>query len=154
VAFDRAIAPRQPQAGVDGLIVREQPSSQALQGRDATGDGACQPRIETVGLTLAHTRTKVLCQPHGFGHVMMVALEVREELGVRRGAMLGPLQHQPGRSARGQWLVRRFGDTRERLAQAPRAWPYPLGWTETLRIARHGGGAPRVPMASEVSKQL
>jgi hypothetical protein len=80
VAFDWAIAPRQPETGFDGLVVRAEPHSKALQGCYTTGDGSCQPLIEPVGLALAHDRTKVLRQPDRPCQVTVLALEVREEL--------------------------------------------------------------------------
>jgi hypothetical protein len=63
-----------------------------------------------------YDRSKVLGQPDGRCHVVVLALEVREELGIGVGAVLGPLQHKPGRPARGQRLWLPLNDTRERLA--------------------------------------
>jgi hypothetical protein len=51
-----------------------------LQGRYTTGDGSCQPIIETVDLALAHDRTKVLHHRDRPCQVAVLALDLRKEL--------------------------------------------------------------------------
>jgi hypothetical protein len=71
---------------------------------------------------LADDRTKVLRQLDRPWQVTVLDLNVSEELCVSIGAVLWPLQHQPGRPARGQRLLLQLDDAWEHLARAPLAW--------------------------------
>jgi len=87
VAFDRAVAPRQPEAGLDGLIVRAAPYRTAPPGCDTTGDSACQPGIETLDLTLPYNGAEIPREVDRHRHVGMLGLELRDERCIGVGAV-------------------------------------------------------------------
>jgi hypothetical protein len=123
-------------------------------GRYTAGDGEHQPTIETVGLALAHDPTKVLSELDCHRHVAGLGLEVGHELHALVGPLPRPLQHQPGRATRGQWLVPPLHDPREGMARALRAWRQPLRLMEPPRIACHRWVAAGVAVASKIPKEL
>jgi hypothetical protein len=84
----------------------------------------------------------------------VLGLEVGDELCLGIGALPRPLQHQPGRPARGQGLVRPLHDERESVARVLLARAQPLRLAQTLDVARHGGVAAGVPAALKVPKEL
>jgi hypothetical protein len=145
------MAPRPPEAGVHGRIVRAYPSSKALQGRDSTGDGACQPRIATVGLTLAPEGTTGLRAIDRHRHGAVLTWALGQELRGRGGTVSRALPHHPGRAARrqGPWL--HLDATRARLARARRARRHPLRLAPTLGITCHRRGAAGGAVASELT---
>jgi hypothetical protein len=57
--------------------------------------------IETVDLPLTYDGADVLREVNRHRHVGVLGLEVGDELCVGVGALPWPLQHQPGRAARG-----------------------------------------------------
>src|SRR5215471_7843451 len=87
LAFDRAITPGQHQAGFHGFIVRAQPYGKALHRRYPARDGPRQPVIKTVGLTLAHDRTKVLREVDRHRHFTVLGLELHDERRVLIGTL-------------------------------------------------------------------
>lgn len=109
--------------------------------------------IETVSLALAYDHTKILCQFDGHCHIAMLGLEVGDALRICVGAVLGPLQYQPGRPVRGQGVLAALLRPTGASGPAAARVAVPLGVAQPLRVARHGRVAPRIAVALEVPKQ-
>jgi hypothetical protein len=80
MALDRSIGPRQCDAGFDRLIVRRQPSGEALHSLQGTAGGALQPRIELRRLALADEGGKVLREVDRLGDLGRLGVELGELL--------------------------------------------------------------------------
>jgi hypothetical protein len=65
VPFERSLTPGQRHSGLDGGIVLTPPFGKTLEGRESTGGGAPQPRIELSRLALADEGGKVLRERDG-----------------------------------------------------------------------------------------
>src|SRR6266446_3563368 len=85
MALDGTVAPGQRHPRFDRLIVVPEPCGKAAQGLQRTGGGALQPRIEVLGLALAHELREVLRQVDRLGYRGILRVELGEllRLGLR-----------------------------------------------------------------------
>jgi len=105
VPLDRAGAPGQGDAGFDRRIVLRQSGGEALQGFQRTGRRALEPGIKLRGLALADQGRKVLGAVDRLGDLGRLRVELGELLGLGRGALRRPAQHDPRRPARREGLA-------------------------------------------------
>jgi len=80
MALDGTVAPGQRHPRFDRLIVVPEPCGKAAQGLQRTGGGAPQPRIEVLGLALAHELREVLRQVDRLSHRGILRVELGELL--------------------------------------------------------------------------
>jgi hypothetical protein len=91
-ARPRAPGPRHP--GLDGGIIRPEPSGEAPEGGEQTGGRAGQPRVQGAGLPAADEAGDVLGERHRCRH--------RGRLRSPRRQLLVLVRHQPRRRTTGQ----------------------------------------------------
>jgi hypothetical protein len=108
----RTGTPGQGHAGFDRVIVFAELLGEALQSLQRTGGGGFQLGIELLRLPLAHEPGKVLGQVDGLSDFGLLGAQRRELLRLCCRALLLAPEHEPGRTARGEGIIRGFGDDR------------------------------------------
>jgi hypothetical protein len=127
VPLDRAGAPGQCHARCDGGIVIAEPTGKALHGLQRTRARPLQPRIEVLGLPLAHELEKVLREVDGLGDLGSLRVELGELLRLGLRTLRGTPQHQPGRPTGRQRGAHGFGHAWEGPPRAALARGESLG---------------------------
>jgi hypothetical protein len=151
VPLHGARTPREGYTGVDGVVVLVEPLGKASQGLQHPGGGTLQPGIAAFGRPLTYELRHIL-RPVPLG---MVRAQRSALLDLARGALLLTSEHQPGRPARGQGVVRGFSDDRQPLPSAALSGTQALGLTEPAGLGGDEAIAPGVtPVRSKNSTSL
>jgi hypothetical protein len=112
VPFDRALAPRQRDRGLDGGIVRAQPSGKAPEGQEGAGGRAGQPWFELGRLARADEGGEVLRERDGLCQFGRLRGQLCQLLVIRCCQPLRRPEDQPRRPARRErppWRLRHRG---------------------------------------------
>jgi hypothetical protein len=153
MALYRAVTPGECHASFDRVIVVVQPFRKPLQGHEGTLRRPGQPGIQALGLPLAHELCKILGECDSVSDLGILGYELCQEVLLLWRALLRPSQHQPRRPVRGQGAVPGLRHHWQGLAASPLPGRPPLRVAQTLRIARHGGIAPRIALLLELSEE-
>src|SRR4029453_5443885 len=123
----RGGCPGEWNARCDGGIVIAEPTGKALHSLQRTRARPLQPRIEVLGLPLAHELEKVLREVDGLGDLGSLRVELGELLRLGLRTLRGTPQHQPGRPTGRQRGAHGFGHAWEGPPRAALARGEPLG---------------------------
>ena len=135
LAFDLAVAVREPRRRLERRQLGLQPAGEAGELRDAAALGLGQPRPQRSGVALAQGPAEPLDQRVGRLDVRARGPQRRQLRALALLENLGPPDEQPRRAARRQ-------GARPGGGRAPAAFPGPLG--------RGRGGAPAAQAVAEV----
>src|SRR2546422_4335222 len=157
-AIDMALhgtrTPGQRHARFDRCIVLPEPTRKASYGLQRTRTRPLQPRLQVLGLALAHEVGKVLREVDRLGDLGRLRVELSELLGLGLRALLCASQDQPGRPAGRQGLGDRLRHHRQDLAPALAAGWDALGLADAADVGRDAARASRVPVRLDLLKEL
>ena len=106
LTLHRPTTPGQHDPGFDRVVIILESFGKPLPGSHDTLGGTREPRLQLLGLPLAHEVDEVLGEIDRLGHVRMLGAQLVELLGVVLGALLLMLYHQPGRLTSGEEPLR------------------------------------------------
>src|SRR5207253_6595571 len=146
--------PGQRHARFDRRTVVPEPTRKASYGLQRTRTRPLQPRLQVLGLALAHEVGKVLREVDRLGDLGRLRVELGELLGLDLRALLGASQDQPGRPAGRQGLGDRLRHHRQELAPALAAGWDALGLADAADRGRDATIASRVPVRLDLLQEL
>jgi hypothetical protein len=135
----RARTPGQGHPGFDRRIVVPQPLGKALKHPKRTLRGALQPGIKRCPLALADELDKVFRQEDSVRQCARLGAQLGELLGLDRRPLVRTSQHQPCRPAGRERRLPGVTDRHQGFAYQALARCHPLGLTQALGLAGHGG---------------
>jgi hypothetical protein len=148
----RAVTPGACHASLDRVLVVTPPCRQPLPGHEGTLRRPGQPGIPVLGRPWAPERRQLLGERERGRDRGLLGDELGQEVLLRWRARLRPSQHQPRRPVRGQGAVPGRCHHWQEVAASPLPGCPPVRVAQTLRLARHGGRAPRIARLLERSE--
>jgi hypothetical protein len=153
LALYRAVTPGECHASFDRVIVVTQPCRKPLPGHEGTLRRPGQPGIQVLGRPWAPELRQLLGERERVSDRGILGDELGQEVLLLWRARLRPSQHQPRRPVRGQGAVPGLCHHWQEVAASPLPGCPPLRVAQTLRLARHGGRAPRIARLLERSEE-
>jgi hypothetical protein len=153
LAFDGSLAPGQRDGGLDGGIVRLEPSGETPEGRERTGGCTCQPRLQGAWLTPADEGGKVLREGHRLRQLGRLRSQLRQLMVILYRRPCRRTEDQPGGPARREQAPGRLRHRRQRLGAASLPGGQPLGLAHASDIKSHNPLLAPKPLAADRPEQ-
>jgi hypothetical protein len=146
-----AITPGQADSRVDRVVIIPEAFGKPLPSSHGALGGTREPRLQLLGLPLAHEVDEVLGEIDRLGHVRMLGAQLVELLDVVLGALLLMPDHQPGRLTSGEEPLVGLGHRGEGRPRPSLPGRLALRLAQALCVTGDGGLAARIATLLELA---